>query len=107
MLIVKFGSLGGDAQAMSFIPKKRKQWLNYGETSRSHAAVVNQFTGQEFHFPNVPIGEEKEIADYLMRFFSEHPLRSGGMMHPAAVGLLEELGFIFRKEDLNYDYDDE
>ncbi len=92
---------------MSFIPKKRKSYFNIGERDRSHAAVVNQFTGQEYHFPGVHISEEKEIADSLTRFFSEHPLRSGGMMHPAAVGLLEELGYIVRSEDLTYNFDDE
>jgi hypothetical protein len=84
---------------VSFIPKKRKQWFLYGKRGRSHAVVVNQFSGQEHHFLDVPMYEEREIADSLTRFFSDHPLRSGGMMHPAAVGLLDELGYILRKED--------
>jgi len=65
---------------------------------RSCAVVANQFTGQEYHFPNIWMGKEREIADSLTRFFSEHPLRSGGLMHPAAIDLLEELGYVFRFE---------
>jgi len=84
---------------VSFIPKQRKQWFLYGERGRSHAVVVNQFTGQEHHFLDASIGEEREIADSLTRFFSDHPFRSGGMMHPAAVRLLDEMGYILRKED--------
>jgi len=64
-----------ESSSVSFIPKKRKQWFLYGERGRSHAIVVNQFTGQEHHFLDASIGEEREIADSLTRFFSDHPLR--------------------------------
>ncbi len=83
---------------MSFIPKPITKYRDWEELNRSHAVVVNQFTGQEHHFLDAPFWEERKIADSLTRFFSEHPLRSGSYMHPAAVGLLEELGYVFRFE---------
>ena len=84
---------------MSFIPKPRSNYGTPEEMHRSYAIVLNQFTGQEHHFHDVWMGKEQEIADSLTRFFSEHPLRSGGMMHPAAVSLLEELGYVLRIEN--------
>ncbi len=77
---------------VSFNPKLKMKYSDWEELNRAHAVVVNQFTGQEHHFPGTPFLEERKIANSLTRFFSEHPLRSGGEMHSAAVDLLEELG---------------
>ncbi len=90
---------------MSFIPKPKTKYRDWEELNRSHAVVVNQFTGQKHHFPGTPFWEERKIADSLTRFFSEHPLRSGGMMHLASVGLLEELGYVMRKEEPGIPFD--
>ena len=90
---------------MSFIPKPNPKFPSLEDMQRSHAIVINQFTGQEHHFLDTPFWEERKIADSLTRFFSEHPLHSGGEMHTAAVGLLEELGYLMRKEESGIPFD--